>query len=116
MIDILICIGIGILAGCAIIGLCEIVSAAKELFSAHPKVSSEMFLPVGELKKYLKNNRRLSGVINALNDQPETTGSFLLCEKGIVKYFKTVDKELDENVSEKGYSIFRGDDRLHVRS
>jgi hypothetical protein len=112
MIDILI-IAIGILAGCAIIGLCEIVSGAKELFSAHPKVSSEMFLPVDELKKYLRKNRHLSGVIDALNDQPETTGSFLLCENGIVKYYKTVDKQLDENVSAKGYSIRRGSDTLY---
>lgn len=116
MLSILIGAAIGALIGCAIIGLCQIISAAKELFDQYRNSRTQWFLPKKELKKYLRGKPRLKSVLDAVNDNDDATGAFLVFERGRVDAFQLVDKELDDEVDSRGYKMYRGDDNLYLRA
>jgi len=116
MLSILIGAAIGALIGCAIIGLCQIISTAKKLFDQYRSSRRQWFLPANILKKYLRRKPGLKSVLDAVNDNDDATGAFVVFESRQVEAVYLVEKELDDEVDPRGYKMYRGDDNLYLRA
>lgn len=114
MLDILIWMGLGFLLGLAVIGIVEILSTIKKLFDKWNNRRT-VFLPIETLREEAKYNSTFRAVVNAIDDDDDLTGVYIEDDAVGSIHYQTITSDLKEDVNRKGYTAYRGDDRLYNR-